>query len=159
LAGWCPSPGCGSKEARTRSTRIRSAHLGFITERKAPCHVHHDRNRPTQGIPHRCRDRPRRTRPRRDPSENVEHPNRPAPMLGRQLRRPDVGSRVRPRTWLSACPATRRCRRSRARRSRSASVTNPDTEFRTVTEERPQRRPLSRDRSAASRRSRTRPRR
>ena len=32
--GWCPLLGCGSKEARTRSTRIRSAHLGSTVNEK-----------------------------------------------------------------------------------------------------------------------------
>jgi hypothetical protein len=33
-SGWCPLLGCGSKEARTRSTRIRSAHLGSTVNEK-----------------------------------------------------------------------------------------------------------------------------
>ncbi len=33
-AGWCPLLGCGSKEARTQSTRIRSAHSGFTVYEK-----------------------------------------------------------------------------------------------------------------------------
>ena len=50
--------------------------------RKASAHDHHHWNRPSQGLPRRCRDRQQRSRPRRDPSAIVLYPNRPSARVG-----------------------------------------------------------------------------